>query len=174
MAPTPSRGGGRKSIGGMVQRGLTPLLDTLFILLFALLALSDTRQVAQTQEVRIELPAVESGEESAAAPGERVSLLVDGTSAVRLAGPSGTSEPIERFDELDSLLAARLGALLPEEVAIDIVGDEDARHGVMVELLQHLRLRGFTRVQLLATRAESNESRIGFSTPENNPEEAAR
>ena len=151
----------RKSIGSMVLRGLTPLLDTLFILLFALLALSDTRQVAQAEEVRIQLPSVEPGEDAPQAPAELFSIFVDAESAVRLEGLSGTSERIETFEALDAALAARLGDVLPEEVAIDIVGDADARHGVMVELLQHLRLRGFTRVQLLATSAESGASDPG-------------
>ena len=144
----------RQSIGGMVQRGLTPLLDTLFILLFALLALSDTREADQAEQVRIQLPAVEAGEGAAATPAERFSIFVDAESAVRLDGTE-TSQSIASFAELDTALAQRLGSVLPEEVAIDIVGDADARHGVMVELLQHLRLNGFTQVQLLATRSET-------------------
>jgi len=145
----------RKSIGGMVQRGLTPLLDTLFILLFALLALSDTREADQAEQVRIQLPAVEAGEGATAAPAERFSIFVDAESAVRLENAADSARSITSFAELDAALAERLGTVLPEEVAIDIVGDADARHGVMVELLQHLRLSGFTQVQLLATRAQA-------------------
>ena len=149
----------RRSFGSMVLRGLMPMLDALFILLFALLALSDSRQIESSEEVRIQLPSVEPGDDSDPAPFELFSILVDAESVVRLEGAldsaspdvAGTTAPIASFDELDAALAERLGAALPEDVAIDIVADENARHGVMVELLQHLRLRGFVRVQLLAT-----------------------
>ena len=151
----------RKSIGTMVSRGLTPLLDTLFILLFALLALSDTRQVDPAEEVRIQLPEVEAGEGTPPAPGEVFTLLVDAESAVSLGSSDGRAEALGTLAELDAALAERLGTALPEEVAIDIVGDAEARHGVMVELLQHLRLLGFTRVQLLAAPAEDGATSLG-------------
>ncbi len=143
----------RKTVGSLVLRGLTPLLDTLFLLLFALLAVSETRDVAAVEEVRIQLPAVEAGNDATEAPVELLSILVDADSVVRLAEPEGDGTRIGSFEELDAALARRLGARLPEDVAIDIVADEEARHGVMVEILQHLRLRGFLRVQLLATGA---------------------
>lgn len=155
----------RRSFGSMVLRGLTPMLDALFILLFALLALSDSRQIESSEEVRIQLPSVEPGDDSEPAPFELFSILVDAESVVRLEGSldstgsrgvAGTTAPIASFDELDAALAERLGAALPEDVAIDIVADENARHGVMVELLQHLRLRGFVRVQLLATGTDTD------------------
>ena len=150
----------RKSIGSMVQRGLTPLLDTLFILLFALLALSDTRQVTEAQEVRIQLPEVEASESSPPTAAQRVSILVDAESAVRLSLASGEPELIEDLEQLDAVLTSRLGDTPPGEVTVDIVGDAGARHGVVVELLQHLRLRGFSHVQLLAIRSPSESSEV--------------
>ena len=52
--------------------------------------------------------------------------------------------------ELDRALQALLGSSLPDEVVIDLSADREARHGVAVELLQHLRLRGFVNVELVA------------------------
>jgi biopolymer transport protein ExbD len=131
------------------------MLDTLFILLFALLALSDARDVSEAEEVRIQLPEVERGTDTSAGLAEVFSIFVDEQSQVRI---EGSEEVLDTLDSLDAALTARVGDALPEDVSVDIVADANARHGVTVELLQHLRLRGFVRVQLLATGSDTGGS----------------
>ncbi len=127
--------------------GLTPLVDLLFILLFSLLALGETRRVEQEELVAIELPSVESSADSRA-PAAALTLAIDSESRVVL--PSSGRVILTRR-ELDAELASALGDGVPEEVTVAIHADRAARHGAAVELLQHMRLRGFVHVQLLAT-----------------------
>ncbi len=147
---------GRKlgSIGG---GGLVPLLDTLFILIFALLALSDVRRNEREQLVRIRLPEVEAGDEPDA-PGASIAIEIGPDSSVRFSGSAAT---IESWEELDEGLARALGESLPEGVTVELRADREARYGVAVELLQHLRLRGFADVQLIATGAPVPEGTFG-------------
>ncbi len=133
--------------GGIASRGLTPLLDTLFILLFALLMLSDTRTETRADLVRIELPRVEPSVASAASPVRRLVIQLDADSRLRW---QETGEVLRTRAELDRVLTDALGGSLPEEVAVEVQGDRSASYGVAVELLQHLRLRGFTSVSLVA------------------------
>ncbi|MEE9127687.1 MAG: hypothetical protein V3U11_11160, partial [Planctomycetota bacterium] len=70
--------------GGIAARGLTPLLDTLFILLFALLTLSDTRTPTRADLVHIQLPRVEPSKDAATEPVRRLVLEIDAGSRVRL------------------------------------------------------------------------------------------
>lgn len=132
----------------VAPRNLTSLVDTVFLLVFSLLALSDTRSPDATELVRVELPAVEPGDPGRPAPARRVVLQVTDRSQIFL-GRGG--QPLATRAELDRALALERGELLPEELVIDIEADRDARHGVTVELLQHLRLAGFTHVRLVAT-----------------------
>jgi len=138
----------RPAIGSVSLRGVTPLLDVLFILLFALLALSETKTANRSELVKILLPEVAPAAEAAATEASHLLLVIDAESRVHV----GSEEPaVGSLEELDRALAEVVGDALPEEVAIEIQGDRNARHGVAVGLLQHLRLRGFTRVSLLAT-----------------------
>ena len=131
---------------GSVQKGLVPFLDTLFLLLFALLALSDSRTAHRSELVRVDLPEVEPAQATGPDLGLHIVLEIDAQSRVRVSeGPDLASR-----EDLDRLLAQRLGDALPEEVVISIHADRDARHGVAVELLQHLLLRGFVHVQMVA------------------------
>lgn len=140
------RAGGRGSIG---LGGLTPLLDTLFILIFALLALSDTRSAERAEPVRIQLPAVEPGGDEASRLTRRVEFEITADSTLRLAG---TDEALRSREDVDAALAGALAdpGAVPELVGVEIRADRDSRHGVAVELLQHLRLRGFVNVELIA------------------------
>ena len=70
-------------------------------------------------------------------------------SSVRV--PGVPDAVVQTRDELDRALAKLLADRVPEEVVVDIHADRAARHGVVVELLQHLRLRGFVTIQLVAT-----------------------
>ena len=133
--------------GPAVLAGLTPLLDTIFLLLFALLVTSDTRTENDTELVHIQLPEVESTGEESTGAGEHLVVVLDAESHVRL-GRDG--ETLASREELDRALSQALGDALPEEIPIEIHGDAAARHGVAIELLQYLRMRGFVHVQLVA------------------------
>jgi len=143
---------------GAAAGGLTPLLDTLFILLFALLALSDVRTSNRQERVRIELPEVEPGADPAPPAEMHITLEIDARSNVSLAGSDGR---LETREDLDRALAGALERAVPEEVVVEIVADREARHGVAVEVLQHLRLRGFTHVQLVASGVDEASPLLG-------------
>jgi biopolymer transport protein ExbD len=149
-------GHGRK-LGSIAGGGLVPLLDTLFIIIFALLALSDVRRTEREELVRIRLPEVEAGDEPGA-PRASIALEVGPDSSVHF---SGSEVTIDSWEELDEGLALALGESLPEEVTVELRADREARYGVAVELLQHLRLRGFADVQLIATGAPAPEGTFG-------------
>ena len=63
---------------------------------------------------------------------------------------AGSATPLASQAEFDAALADAIGEALPEEVHVEIKADREARHGVAVAVLQHLRLRGFVHVDLLA------------------------
>lgn len=142
------------SVGGRTHTrpvsGVMPLLDVLFILLFTLLAVSEAKQAKREkqEEVRIELPGVEAGESAEAPETEILVLEVDASGTVTLAD---SGERVVDRHQLDVALAKVLGDRVPEELAVEIQADRSAPHGVAVELLQYLRLRGIAQVQMLAT-----------------------
>ena len=142
---------------GVVHGALTPLLDTLFLLLFALLALSDTRSATRDETVRVRLPEVEPAEVAGGAREDFLTLEVDSDSNVFLAG----AERLEGTEELDRALSRSLGQRLPEEIVVVLSVDAEARHGVVATLLQHLRLRGFVNVELLAKGVEGAGETFG-------------
>ena len=57
----------------------------------------------------------------------------------------------ERLDNIYTSLVAAEQTGTREELAVEIQADRSAPHGVAVELLQYLRLRGIAQVQMLAT-----------------------
>ena len=125
--------------------GLMPLVDTLFLLLFALLAVSETK-AAETEEVHVSLPEVSSEESAPAAPTLRVQIEVDAESSVRVAG----GEALASVDDVERAIVGEIGDALPDQVAVEIRADQASRYGVTVQLLQHLRLSGFVDVRLTA------------------------
>ena len=129
------------------MKGVVPFLDLLFVLLFSLLALSDSKTSADNESVRIQLPDVEPTTGTAGPQRPAIILQIDADSVVRMAG---RPEPLDTPKQLDALLETRLGARNPDEFDIEIHGDARARHGVGVALLQHLRNKGFGAVSLLA------------------------
>ena len=140
---------------GQSTGGIMPFLDLLFILLFSLLALSETKKSSSQEPVRIRLPDVEPGKSDQ--PEENrstVVLEIDGESRIRL---QGVDEIVDSPKELDELLVAFLDGRLPDECQVEIHGDTKADHGVSVGLLQHLRQMGFGSVSLMAT-GETNGS----------------
>lgn len=137
-----------RTLGAVAMGGLTPLVDTLFLLLFALLAISDVRRDdAPREEVLVELPGV-APESGAAVEGHRrIELVVDAESRLTV-GEQGWS--VANPGELDARLAQLLGAGAPADVAVVIRADRQSRHGVAVALLQHLRTNGYRNVVLVA------------------------
>ena len=129
------------------MRGATPLVDLLFLLLFSLLALSDTKKATSQEPVRIKLPKVAPAKTLEAGLRPTIILEINADSEVRI---QDNAEVIEGPEELDRLLDVRLDGKLADEFEIEIHGDANARHGVGVALLQHLRQRGFAGVTLLA------------------------
>lgn len=138
---------GRTVGGSIAAKGLVPLLDTLFQLLFALLVVSGPRVVANAETLLLRLPRVERGESEAPTASRSIVLQVDAGANVTLLGDPTL---VRTRAELDRLVAAALGPTVPEEAAVEIRADAAAPHGVVVELLQHLRLLGFADVRLAA------------------------
>lgn len=144
---------GKRARATFGLRGLTPLLDTLFLLLFTLLATSEPKSEQVLEAVRIRLPEVEPGTAAESSQYEPVLIEIDENSQIRL---EGDSVPLQSWEQLDRQLEARLRGGIPEELPIEILGDERARHGIAVQLLQHLRLRGYLSIQLVANAAEQD------------------
>jgi biopolymer transport protein ExbD len=151
-------GRGRTLGGSIAAKGLVPLLDTLFQLLFALLVVSGPRVVAEAETLLLRLPRVERGGSEAPAALRAIVLQVDAGAKVSLLG---NATVVRTRAELDALLAAALGPAVPEETAVEIRADAGAPHGVVVELLQHLRLAGFADVRLAAIVGAGAESLFG-------------
>ncbi|MEO0650875.1 MAG: biopolymer transporter ExbD [Planctomycetota bacterium] len=148
-----ARSGGRIAMGG-----LTPLLDTLFLLLFALLAISDVKREEAEEEVLVELPGVAPDSAPSESPLERIGIVVDAESRLSI-GPASAAATTP--NELDAVLDAELAGRDPARVAIEIRADRDSRHGVSVALLQHLRTRGFQDVVLVAIGAPDPDAAFG-------------
>lgn len=152
--PRPMRTTSRTSRG--MSAALTPLLDTLFLLLFALLSLSQSPST-QEEAVGIELPSIEPSSESSGTAQHVIAFAIDSNSKIRLSG----AEPLKSSAELDAALGKALGDRLPEETLVRIRADQDARHGTAVQLLEHLRVAGFVNVQWLASADADGPDWIG-------------
>lgn len=131
------------------------MLDTLFLLLFALLVTTEPLREDSLQSVRIRLPSVEGSAALESPQAPRWVIVIDADSRVRLDGDDAI---LASPADLDRALDARLAGELPEAYAVEIRGDCDARNGVAVQLLQHLRLRGFRAIDLIAVGAMDLES----------------
>jgi len=69
---------------GSRMRGVTPFIDLLFILLFGMLALSDSKRATSAELVRVRLPTVEPAAADGADDTRVIVLEVDVKSHVRL------------------------------------------------------------------------------------------
>ena len=138
---------GIQAPGSIAAKGLVPLLDTLFQLIFALLVVSGPRAVARAETLLLRLPRVEGGESTPPSSMREIVLQVDSSAHVTLLGDPTL---VRTREELDRFIEAALGQAVPEETAVEIRADAAAPHGVVVELLQHLRLLGFADVRLAA------------------------
>jgi len=137
---------------GPGMKGVTPFIDMLFILLFGMLALSESKSAVSAEEVHVKLPDVEPMETSEGAAVKSIGIEVDGNSVVRL---TGSDVVIDGPEELDRALAGQIGEAVPDEFRIEIRADANARQGVMAAILQHLRRTGFKDVSLLAIGVEN-------------------
>ena len=132
-----------------------PFIDLLFILLFSLLAMSETRKSSSQEPVRIHLPEVEPGAiDDAADARATVVLEIDAESNIRV---QGIDEIVDSPEQLDRLIDRQLEGRDAAECDVEIRGDTKADHGVSVAVLQHLRNRGFGGVALLATGADKSQ-----------------
>ena len=93
------------------MRGMTPLLDLLFLLLFGLLALSDSKRSSDTSTVEVRLPKVEPPRSEPAGKTKRIVLIVDAQSRVRF---EDHEDAVQDVAALDRALAARVGDALPD------------------------------------------------------------
>ncbi|MEM9802180.1 MAG: biopolymer transporter ExbD [Planctomycetota bacterium] len=152
--------------GALGASSLTPLLDTLFLLLFALLASSRRASMEPTaptpEEVRVELPAVDPLESEAGAADTTLSLVVqiDSDGTVTLIGSEDATET-STTAELRSALEAE-AASADGGVVVEIRADTDARHGVTVDVLQTIRSAGISDVRFVATTEATGDGERRF------------
>jgi biopolymer transport protein ExbD len=150
--------------GALGSSTLTPLLDTLFLLLFALLASSQRASTAPAEalpeEVRVELPTVDALQQPAHGdePDLRLVVHVDAGGAVTLLGGAGLVEATTA-SALRTALEAQATSAVGRRV-VEIRADADARHGVTVDVLQAVRAAGIVDVRFVATKEhDANETR---------------
>ncbi len=147
-----------ESRGSISARGLVPFLDTLFNLLFALLVINAAHTAASSEFLRLRLPRVEPGQEERAASSGGLVIAVDADGSIR---PAGTELVLHTREEFDRVLGAFVSDAIPEELPIEIQADTHCPHGVVVELLQHLRVLGFSDVRLAAIAREGSGGLFG-------------
>ncbi len=113
---------------------IIPLIDIMFFLLasFMLVSLSMTRQ----QSVKVNLPVAVSGETDLKP--DRIDLAVDADGAFYL------EKTLTSLPELEKRLREKHAA--SAETPVFINGDENARHGDTIRLLDLLRRIGFQKV----------------------------
>lgn len=145
----------RRTLG---QAALTPLLDTLFLLLFSVLAASDGAEANSKahEEVQLELPSVaDDGAGQGASAGDApVVLAIGADGAVSV---EGEARELASPAALDGFLAG-----LSPGATFEIRAHADARHAVVVEVLHGLREAGFLDVSLVATRRGSEAPASGW------------
>ena len=132
---------------------ITPLIDVVFLLLIFFLVTTSFSQATggeeQESEINIELPKATTGQQTG--QGERVILYVTGEGKVEIRGD---------VDVEGEGLRQRLASLHESKPDIRVLlkGDEKASHGRMVEILDEIRLAGFTNVNLVARQPEAARS----------------
>ena len=121
---------------------IIPLIDIMFFLLasFMLVSLTMSRQ----QTIRVNLPVSASASQDIKP--DMINLAVDAAGLLYL-----DARPIS-LPELENTLATRhrLDAATP----VYISGDEEARHGAMITLLDSVRRAGFQKVAFQVRSAE--------------------
>ncbi len=154
-----STSGGQAGLG---SSALTPLLDTLFLLLFTLLATSRSASIVEhavREEVAVELPSIEDGPDAQAGSDDvgLVTIAVPEEGKVRvLTGRSAERESreVETPAALEQLLTSQVKGAVGARV--EIRADGAARHAVVLEVLQAVRAAGCTDVRFIALEAEAS------------------
>lgn len=153
-----------QSEGGLRSSALTPLLDTLFLLLFTLLATSRSATIVEDavrEEVAVELPAVADAESAGAADEapEVLTIAVDEDGRVKLLAstdPGASAVPVPTPEELRGALErAKTGA----STRVEIRADGGAAHRVVLDVLQAVRGAGVTDVRFIAFEAVADGGR---------------
>ncbi|MEL6428604.1 MAG: biopolymer transporter ExbD [Planctomycetota bacterium] len=132
------------------SNALTPLLDMLFLLLFALLATSrsaESVEARQEEEIGVELPRVQ--ETGAGVPRAEEPLVVEVDAG---GGVTLDARRIETPADLRAALEAR--ATDDAAPSIELVVDGDTRHAVVADVLQSVRAAGVVDVRFLALAGE--------------------
>ena len=113
---------------------IIPLIDIMFFLLasFMLVSLTLSRQ----QTIRVNLPPATSTTAAGSFQPDQINLAVDAVGRLHLDTRAVT------LPELETALAARH----QPGTAVYISGDQDARHGAMITLLEAVRRAGFQKV----------------------------
>lgn len=146
---------GKYTSGSMGNSGLTPLLDVLFLLLFAVLASTDSASTdtPDPEEVRVELPAVDPLESGAGDEDEavRIFLRIDADGTVTIIDEDGPHATPTAGELRAALTEAMATAGATGHTIVEIRADADARHGVTVDVLQTVRAVGIVDVRFVAT-----------------------
>ncbi len=151
------------------RSALTPLLDVLFLLLFAVLATVERdAQAAEAEaqrerEIDVRLPEVAQDVAAGAADDEerrRVELVVGADGSVTL---HEDAEPTTLVDSPGEL-AQRLGPD-PERLVVEVRADADARHAVVIDLLQTLWSEGVVDVRFVAAVDRGGEGESTLDRP---------
>lgn len=125
---------------------LTPLLDMLFLLLFALLATSrsaESMDQAPREEIAIELPSVTGAGDEDPDAREPIEVTVAADGAVVLAGVDAPS-PAALTERLEALVRLR------GEVSLELRVDGATPHAVVADVLQATRAAGVHDVRFIA------------------------
>lgn len=150
-----ARSGARRTPG---STALTPLLDMLFLLLFALLATSrsaESMDQAPREEIAIELPSVAGAGEEDPDARDPIELAVAPDGAVVLAGTPAPS-PAALTERLQAL--ARVGG----EVSLELRVDGATPHAVVADVLQACRAAGVVDVRFIAIDGGAADRDAGF------------
>ena len=142
------------------QAALTPLLDTLFLLLFSVLAASDGAEARADveEEVRLELPSVmdDGATESDSSPESSMVIAIEASGAVLLDGGALPADSPAAFSA--SLADVPLGT------SFEIRAHADARHAVVMEVLHGLREQSFLDVSLVALKRSGETEPSGWGS----------
>lgn len=155
----------RSTSRSLRSSALMPLLDTLFLLLFTLLATSRSATLVEEsvrEEISVSLPDVADGGASDSDVAARVLVIgVGADSAIEaIAGrrADGRALPVQSPAAIGSLVATLRESDSAARWRAEIRADEDARHGAVLDVLQEVRRAGITDVRFIAV-TKSEEAR---------------
>ncbi|MEE2940781.1 MAG: biopolymer transporter ExbD [Planctomycetota bacterium] len=150
--------------GGLRSSALTPLLDTLFLLLFTLLATSRSATIVEDalrEEVAVELPTVADSSSSGAARDAQqvLTIAVKGSGEVEVLPGQGAGTSASPVHTPAELTAALERASRSAAARVEIRADGAAAHRIVLDVLQAVRRAGITDVRFIALEASAGGSR---------------